>query len=72
MDRRTLRRMRRTAIVCTALAALVCFPLVVMAVLLVLMGWVGVDPLAAVLWTMGTMVLLACVNIAFLVKTRND
>ncbi len=72
MKKRTLRRLRRTAIVGTAVAVVTALPLVVAAVFLALFGLLGIDPLEAVAWTACIMAVFALVNIVFLCKTRND
>ncbi len=64
--------MRRTAIIGTALAIIATLPMLVAIVLLALLGWLGIDPMKAVLWTLAAMGVLAVVNIAFLIKTRNE
>ena len=72
MKKKMLRRMRRTAIVGTAVAVVTALPLVVAAVFLALFGLLGIDPLKAVAWTAAVMAAFALINIVFLFKTRND
>lgn len=72
MKKKMLRRMRRTAIVGTAVAVVTALPLVVAAVFLALFGLLGIDPLEAVAWTATIMAVFALANIVFLFKTRND
>ena len=72
MKKKMLRRMRRTAIVGTAVAVVTALPLVVATMFLALFGLLGIDPLEAVAWTVCIMAVFALVNIVFLFKTKND